>query len=139
MVDIIKDLDWISNRISERVWTISVGVLAFCLTFIVESISATGEPFLKPVQVIGPMILALISLICDLVQYMAAYTLSRQLLSILEAKNLNSGKYDPGSSAFKIREFSFRAKTSLCVLAAAWLIWAASIRTAGLIAGGQNV
>ncbi len=68
--DLIEDLDWITNRISERVWVTSVGVLSFCLAFIIESIGAEKEGFLLPVQVIAPIVLALAALVFDLLQYL---------------------------------------------------------------------
>ena len=79
--NLIKDLDWISGHISGRIWTISIGVMAFTLTFIVESTGNPVNPFLRPAQVIGSSVCALVAVLFDLLQYLAGYRLSVDLLN----------------------------------------------------------
>ena len=135
--DLINDLDWITNRISDRVWVTSVGVLSFCLAFIVESIGAEKEGFLLPVQVIAPIVLALAALVFDLLQYLAGYKVSRDLLTKMEAQELSSMQFDRGHWASKSRKFFYGAKITLCIVSACWLMAVAVGRIFSLIQTGE--
>lgn len=130
--DLIEELNWISDRVSERVWTISIGVLVFCLTFVVESIGAQ-DAFLEPRQVVAPIVLALSAVVFDLLQYLTAYKLSRDHYARMKAEQKSSMPFDYGSWVFKARVVCFRFKILFCMLAAIWLIVVVSKRTFGLV------
>ena len=118
-----EDLNWLSERISNRNWTISIGVMAFCITFIVESAGSQQAPFLDPKQVVGPIVLALLSLVFDIMQYIAAYSLSHGLLTAMESTDVDKLGYDRKAPAYRVRVAAFRVKVALSLAAAAWLIF----------------
>lgn len=120
--EVIKAIDFLSGTVSQRIWTVSVGVLVFCLTFIVESISVATEAFLKPVQVVGPIVFALLSLLADLIQYIAGYLLNREMLQTMEQRNLIALAYNHDALSFKVRMWSFRTKIGFCLVSSVWLI-----------------
>ena len=133
---LINDLDWISERISNRLWTISVGVLAFCFAFVVEAAAAQGVPFLAPIKVVPPIILTLVAMICDLAQYVAGYNLNVRLLERMEHERKDNLGFDHADPAFRVRLFAYWAKLGLCGLGAVWLITVAALRTIDIVVGG---
>lgn len=132
---LIEDLNWISDRVSGRVWTICVGVLAFCVTFVIQSIEAEEKVFLEPESVIGPMVLALLALLFDLIQYIAAYRLTYGLLGEIEDEGIQEKRFDTSSLNYKLRTLSYWSKITLCAAAALWLVVTASIRTLVIAVG----
>lgn len=131
--DLIDNLNWTTERLSSRVWSIAVGVLATCLAYIIESTKKNGEPFLSPVDVAMPAGIALIALLLDLLQYVAANRQSLALLREIEAKGAESGLYDPKSFASRLRSFAYTAKIGACVVSAVWLIVISTWRVLALI------
>ena len=132
---LIKDLDWISERISNRVWAISVGVLAFCFAFLVEAAGAEASPFLAPSKVIPPIVLTLVSMICDLAQYVGGYNLNVRLLERLERERKDSLGFDHADPAFRFRLTAYWAKLGFCGLGVVWLIAVAAHRTIEIVTG----
>ncbi len=132
---LMEDLDWLTERVSNRVWTISVGVLATCLTYIIESLKADGVPFLHPQQVTMPMALALLALVFDLMQYFAAIKQSGALLAKMEKDGSDSRMYNKKSFFYRLREFSFNAKFYLAGAAVLWLIAISGLRVREILLG----
>ncbi|HKK34800.1 MAG TPA: hypothetical protein VJ994_00740, partial [Paracoccaceae bacterium] len=62
---VIANLDRHTGRLSDRVWSVSVGVIAVSMTYVVES-AANREPFLTPAEVAPAAGLALLALLADL-------------------------------------------------------------------------
>jgi hypothetical protein len=120
--DLIKDLDWVTQRVSDRVWSISAGTIAIALGYFVEGAKKDGEPFLRPELVAGPAALALLSLICDLAQYVAANRLQRKLLARMEEAEENQMDYDPSDLMYVLRGLFYNLKMFLCFAGAIWLV-----------------
>lgn len=131
---LIAELDWISEQISKRVWVISVAVLAFGLSFIIESIGKDAEDaFLAPIKVVGPVITVVLSMFFDLFQYVSGYRLNLQMLKHAEKSKLQSVSYDHSHRMFRLRVFSYNAKVFLCAVGVLWLVVVVIARTLELI------
>jgi hypothetical protein len=126
--EVIDNLKSITQRISDRVWTISVGVVAASLTYIVQS-SRGDEPFLEPHQVALPAALALLALACDLTQYMAANRQNYLLLRRMEAAGLEEAKYDIRDPMRRLRTYAYQAKCWLCIIAVGWIVVLTAVRS----------
>ncbi len=131
--DVIKSLDWVTERISNRVWTISVGVLATALAFIIESTKNDGTPFLLPRQVAGPAAVALLALVSDLIQYIAANAQDTALLRKMETDGVIELSYDQNSSAYRVRKFAYWANIALCLGCAVWIAGLSAVRVISLL------
>ena len=130
--EVIENLNWVTERISDRVWTISVGVIAVSLTYIVESASGTATPFLTPRQVAIPAALALLALVCDLAQYMAANRQNLELLRRMEAEGLDEARFER-DLLWRARMLAYRAKFWFCVVAVLWIVVLTSARAVELM------
>ena len=134
--EVIENLNWTTARVSDRVWTISVGVLAVSLSYIIESTSEDGAPFLEPRQVAIPAALALLALCSDLVQYVAANRQNLELLRRMEAEGLTEGKFEAASAMRRLRTLAYHAKFLLCAASALWITALSAARAIDLIGEG---
>jgi hypothetical protein len=116
--EVIDGIKWSTTRISDRVWTISVGVVAMSLGYIVESAAQGSEPFLEPRQVAVPAGLALLAMCADLVQYSAATRQDLELLRRMEAEGLSEARYKVSSASRRVRTIAYRSKFTLCIASA---------------------
>ena len=118
----IEDLNWQTERLSNRVWTICAGVIALSLTYIVESMKTDGVPFLLPRQVAIPAAIALAALFLDLLQYFAADQQTRSLLARMEKDDVQSLSYDKFDAMYRLRNLAYYGKIVLGLAAAIWMI-----------------
>ena len=133
--EVIENLNWTTARVSDRVWTISVGTLAASLSYIIESASADGAPFLEPRAVAFPAVLALLALCADLAQYVAADRQNVALLRRMEAERIEEALYDAGSAMRRLRGWAYNAKIGLCAAAALWITAVTASRALELMTG----
>jgi hypothetical protein len=133
--EVIENLNWTTARVSDRVWTISVGVIGVSMSYIIEA-SSEGEPFLAPERVAIPAGLALIALCLDLVQYVAAHRQNMDLLRRMEAQGLTDARFDTGSAMRRLRTAAYRGKISLCAAAGLWLVLVSGVRVVQVMRGG---
>ena len=131
--EVIENLNWTTARVSDRVWTISVGTLAASLSYIIESTSADGAPFLEPREVAMPAVLALLALCADLAQYVAAHRQNVALLRKMEAARIEEALYDAGSAMRRLRSWAYNAKIALCTAAALWITSVTALRALDLM------
>jgi hypothetical protein len=135
---VLDDLDYASIRIGEQARTIAIGVLAVAWLFLAGSkdasilvIPAENRSFLL---VAGALSIG--ALLADYFQYLAAFALSRSVLSAAEeaANGDDEAKpddepdekfvYDYDSTLFRARVFFFWLKQIVCLLAVATLFYA---------------
>jgi len=133
--DLIATLDWTTERMSNRVWALSAGVLATSLTYIIESTKKDGVPFLEPRYAGLPAVLALIAMGADLAQYYAASRQNIGLLDRMEREKADALGYDRSDMFFRLRFWAYNAKICACVAAALTLVVMSATRVYQLIAG----
>jgi len=121
---IIEELQFISNRISEQVRTISISVIAIVWLFLAGGNDA--PPVLpstpnKCLLFIGGS-LALASLLIDYFQYLFAYINSDQVRRKAENTNKKKATYNYTSFLYILRTASFWLKQILTVAAVVFLV-----------------
>jgi len=125
---VIANLDRHTGRLSDRVWSVSVGVIAVSMTYVVES-AANREPFLTPAEVAPAAGLALLALLADLLQYLAAIRRNLGLLRTMEREGRAEMTFDTRAAAYW-------SKLALCVAATAWIVAVSAVRVLELAAAG---
>ena len=130
--ELIDTLNWTTERLSNRVWSVSLGVLATTFAYIVESSRSDGEPFLLPAQVAGPAALALLALLCDLLQYYVAQRQEIALLKQMKADGSDALPY-PKDLRYRLRAIFYNAKIALAIFAVGWLVTVSAVRTGMLL------
>lgn len=133
--EVIENLNWTTARVSDRVWTISVGVIGVSMSYIIEA-SSEGEPFLPPERVALPAGIALLALCLDLVQYVAAHRQNMQLLRRMEIEGLTEGRFETGSAMRRLRSAAYRGKIGLCAIAGLWLVAVSAARVVEVLGEG---
>lgn len=121
--DVYKELDFLSDLISNRVRTISVGILAICWVFILQNISRQEGTSSVPVSaLLVPTSLAILALIADFAQYLFGYFNINSARRKMEKNGLKEVKYDYHSLTYRMRIKMFYTKVVLMIGAAVWLL-----------------
>ena len=132
--NLIEELDWISEQVSKRVWTISVATLAFSFSFIIESIgNENKQAFLVPAMVIGPIVLVTLSMVFDLAQYLSGYQQNISMLRRAEKQDLEEINYDRTNFWYRLRSAAYQLKIGFCLAGTLWLVFVISFRMIALI------
>ncbi|MFO7854517.1 MAG: hypothetical protein R6V44_04750 [Paracoccaceae bacterium] len=129
---VIENLDRHTGRLSDRVWSVSVGVIAVSMTYVVES-AANREPFLTPAEVAPAAGLALLALLADLLQYLAAIRQNLGLLRTMEREGRAEMTFDTRAAAYQLRSAAYWSKLALCVAATAWIVAVSAARVVELM------
>jgi len=118
-----KDLDWLCDRISTQVRTMSIGLLAITWGMLIgkPEISQPLPLWLKK-NLLAISILALISLFSDFLQYIFGLWVVDSLRKSMEKKKQIEAEYDYGTIPYKLRGFFFWVKLSLIVIACLWFL-----------------
>lgn len=119
---VIEELNYLSELVSNRTWTISLSILALCWALILpakDKALDVSENLLFP-SILG----AVLALFADLSQYSAGLFLNRRILRKMEKSNLEELGYSLRDPLYRIRQFMFSAKVISALLAALWLVGA---------------
>lgn len=115
-----NDLKTLSDRLSQKVWTVSLGVITFSAAFILSNDTDT-KPLLETSDVIAPTLLCIIALIFDLWQYIVGYLYSYKLHRQNE-KTETIIRYKKRHPLYIARDVFFWGKIFFCFLGAAFLV-----------------
>ena len=113
--DLLSELDWVTSKISSLVWTINVGALGTTWSLLI----AKQFSFLNAIWIFVPSIL---SLLCEMAQYLSGYLLARGLLRKMERESLTEFDYPTGNVLYKARDFFFVCKIVLAIVAGVILL-----------------
>jgi hypothetical protein len=97
---LLKELDWITEKISSQVWTLNVGALGTAWSLLI----ANRFSIRNAVWVFVP---SLLSLLCEMAQYLSGYWLDRRLLAEMERNNRDEFHYPKRSFLYRARQFFF--------------------------------
>ena len=114
---IVQDLDDTSSKIGEITRTISLSALALVWLFIAggdDSPSLPIKPGNELLLLSGAF--ALLSLLADYFQYVVGYANSKDVLTVAEAAEAKSAKYNTDSFLYKLRTFFFWSKQVLALV-----------------------
>ncbi|MCX5868552.1 MAG: hypothetical protein NT009_13935 [Proteobacteria bacterium] len=106
-----KDLDFNSDRISNQVRIVGIGIIILSGSVLVgvTKIDQKIDDIWKILLIlIG--IMALISMILDYFQYLLGYLCSKSLFDNMESQKANQGEYDYSSTKYRLRNFFFWSK-----------------------------
>jgi len=117
--DLIQELNFLSDKLSERTRVISAGVIAIWWATIVGDKS---PPALDRNTLLGPVIAAGIALFLDVLQYVAGYWLNWLALRGLTQSGAKEFEYDTGNPLYKLRQVLFIAKQIAAIISICWLI-----------------
>ena len=116
-----SDLDWLSERISNRVWVASTGVLATCVAFLFEGASSDNSAFLTPSELALPLAFSILAVLFDFLQYLVGWWQTSRLHDQMEAIGSDDGKFSRRSALYLSRHLFFLAKIGTCIVAVVWL------------------
>ncbi len=115
--ELIEELNWVSERVSNRVWTVSAGILATAITFTFEGAASAGEPFLSPKELAVPMAFALLAMAADFIQYLSGYWLAYKSWTEFELSDDGEVKFRTNDWRFRLKGWMFKAKSGFCIIA----------------------
>ncbi len=121
--DLIVELNFLSDILSNRVRTISGGILALCWLLILQNLSKPNKlAVFSTTSLLIPSAIAVLALLADFAQYLFGYVTTRSLLRKMERANLRRAQYDYGSFAYRSRMIMFYLKQVLTLVASAWFL-----------------
>jgi hypothetical protein len=120
--DLVKRLDSITTRLSDKLRALALGVIAFCWALL-----AARDPVPQAIAsahhnwILWTAILAIFALLCDLLQSLINYAVSSQLRRSMELKRESSGSFQYDSWLFRLQAWLFWIKNitvplSCCLL-----------------------
>lgn len=118
---LLKELDWVTEKISSQVWTLNLGTLGTTWSLL---ITAAVPDKLKLTIADARWIfgLSLVALLCEMGQYLSSYRMYRSVLRELERAGAAEFQYDTGSIAYRLRIVFFYFKIALTISAAVLLL-----------------
>ncbi len=121
--EVIEDLNWICDRISTQVRTMSIGLLAITWGLLIgkPEISQPLPLWLKK-NLLAIGILALVAMFSDFLQYFFGFWVVDNLRKSMEDKKQAEAEYDYGAISYKLRGFFFCVKLILVVIACIWFL-----------------
>jgi hypothetical protein len=115
--ELIEDLNWTTEKISSQVWTVNLGTLATAWSLLIaDKLPATVR--FTPKDAIWVIVPSLLSLLCEMGQYLAAYRMQHQILNRMESTGEKEFQYSKESFLYKIRFRLFGSKIGLAVIGA---------------------
>ena len=123
--NLIEELNYLTDLLSNRARTLAAGVIAFCWLFILQNVTKedTTELFETDLLLI-PVALSILSLLVDAVQYWIGYLQTRMRLNELEKSGNEEIVFNHNSMVFRLRILAFYSKQLLVLVAVLWLLYA---------------
>jgi hypothetical protein len=109
---LLADLDFVTDRLSTQVRQLALGVLAIVWALLVKE-QAGGSLNVSPRLLISLAGLAIVTIACDFLQYVAAYFASRRCFR--EFENGGDGQFDSEWPSYRLRMWCFGAKIVICL------------------------
>jgi len=120
---VIEDLDWLCDRISTQVRTVSIGLLAIAWGLLIgkpEIVQPLPMWLKKNLLAIG--ILALVAMFSDFLQYFFGWRVVDHSRKSMEDKKQTEAEYDYDTITYRLRHFFFWAKMVIMVIACIWFL-----------------
>lgn len=120
---IIDEMNIASAALSDRARSISTGVLALCWVIILANRDSTSYVAIaEPQALYGPVILAIISLIMDVVQYTSGYAYYHGVYRYVVQNDMEGVHIPEHRGLHRLRQHAFVWKVATAVAAAGWLV-----------------
>lgn len=125
--EVIGQLDFLSDRISTQVRTVSLGVLALTWGLLIgESESARALSRQWKTNLIGIGGTAIVAMFLDFLQYAAGFRDNFKLRAKMNEASLTEADYDEKALTWRLRLLFFRAKQWVLAFAVLWLLYVLS-------------
>ncbi len=118
---LIEDIDWLSERLSNRVWFTSTVTIATCIALLLEGAASENQAFLAAKDLALPIVLAIIAGVCDFVQYFCGYLNSKRLLDEMEISGNETIQYKTSGFLYRVRTLAFHLKLLFSTIGMVWL------------------
>jgi hypothetical protein len=119
---LLTELDWLTDKISSQVWTLNIGTLGTTWSLLIAESTIPDNLRLSKTSALPIIILCVLAMTSELVQYLVAYANSRFLLHALEKSGRMEFEYDRTALLYRLRGWCFYGKIALTLCAAAWLL-----------------
>jgi hypothetical protein len=116
--DLLKELDWLSDKISTQVWTLNLALLGTAWSLLIVG-GPEGARF-STRNALWVFVPCVASLLCQTFQYLCGYHLAKRLLRGLGSHT--EFQYPKDSSFYIGRDFFFRGKIVFTTFAAVALV-----------------
>ena len=120
--DVLKELNWVTEKISSLVWTVNLSTLATTWSLLIGSASIPTQYRLQRGEAEPILLCSLLALICEMSQFVAAYVNNRQALHIIERDHVEDFRYNPKAWSYRLRLLFFYLKIILTFAAALILV-----------------
>ena len=115
---VMENLDWVTDRLSNQVRTVAIGVLALSWGLLVGNSTAAKAVSEQQLLMIG--LLAVVVMFCDFLQYVFGYQNTFRLYQSMQQQGLETARY-PDDWFYRGRKFCFYAKQWLAGASVVWL------------------
>lgn len=115
--DIIKEMDFLSDRISTQVRTVALGLLVITWGLLIAKSDVAIEvakPMKKSLMAIGGI--AILTMFFDFLQYFFGYWVTHALFKQMERENKDEGKYKYSDLRYKLRVYLFWGKQYFLII-----------------------
>ena len=121
--EVIEDLNWLCDRISTQVRTMSIGLLAITWGLLIgkPEISQPLPLWLKK-NLLAIGILTLVVMLSDFLQYFFGLLVVDSLRKSMEKMKQTEAEYDYGTITYRLRKLFFWVKLVLVVIACIWFL-----------------
>lgn len=130
------DLDKMTATVTDRSRVISLGIVGLCWAFFIGQIPRSGGLAVPHVSLLGPMFLALCSILCDWLQYLFGYASSLRTLRSIEKHPHANIEYDVTSLLYRMRFAMFYLKQAFCLAASIWFLITIGLSLLSAVPGG---
>lgn len=120
--DLIDELHYLTDLLSQRSRTLASGVLAFCWLFVLQNTTKDKLYIFENYMLLVPIVFAILSLLLDAAQYWFGFLQTKKRLQQLESSNSDEIGFDQNSWYFKLRMKSFYIKQIFVLIAVIWLL-----------------
>jgi hypothetical protein len=120
--DLLSELNWVTEKISSQVWTLNLGTLGTTWSLLIATAVPETIRF-TPRNAVWVVIPSLLSLLCEMGQVLAAYSLDRKLLKKMEESNAAEFQYPTTDWRYRLRHCFFHTKIVLTIGAATILLF----------------
>jgi hypothetical protein len=120
--DLLKELNYLSEKISTLVWTLNLGALGLAWSLLITSGVADNVRF-STRNAIWIFVPSIIALLCEFGQYLSGYLNARELCYEMEGKNLATFEYRTEDFWYKARQRFFWAKIVFTIAASLILVY----------------
>ena len=119
--DLVKELNWLTDKISSQVWTLNLGTLATTWSLLIAA-GSVEKLRIGPGNAIPIMFFCIVAMLFELGQYLAGYFNAKSILDRLESSGQSEFEYDKSAPLYVARKWFFCGKIALTLVAAIWLV-----------------